>query len=210
VILPTSLVGSYAQPDWLIDREKLAGRFPPRVRATELWRVDPKGGDVEVFPLKSRLATAPALTGRESIPEQALATANAFLVDRAIAVDRHILVSIRRPNDGGYLLQILDAAGRQVATDVEIPGRLVGRSKQGVFFVARKGDGYEMTEYHLKTAALPKRGPVRTSPCAPAAAISKARRAPAWPTTSDRSGTPSSGMGAAGAGEHERKLPDSS
>ena len=40
-LLPTSLVGSYAQPDWLIDREKLRGRFPPRVRATELWRVDP-------------------------------------------------------------------------------------------------------------------------------------------------------------------------
>jgi 5-methyltetrahydropteroyltriglutamate--homocysteine methyltransferase len=39
VMLPTSLVGSYAQPDWLIDREKLAGRFPPRVRAKELWRV---------------------------------------------------------------------------------------------------------------------------------------------------------------------------
>jgi 5-methyltetrahydropteroyltriglutamate--homocysteine methyltransferase len=40
-LLPTSLVGSYAQPDWLIDRERLAGRFPPRVRARELWRVDP-------------------------------------------------------------------------------------------------------------------------------------------------------------------------
>ncbi|MDA8323262.1 MAG: cobalamin-independent methionine synthase II family protein [Actinomycetota bacterium] len=40
-LFPTSLVGSYPQPDWLIDRERLAGRFPPRVRATELWRVDP-------------------------------------------------------------------------------------------------------------------------------------------------------------------------
>ena len=38
-LLPTSLVGSYAQPDWLIDRKNLAGRFPPRVRARELWRV---------------------------------------------------------------------------------------------------------------------------------------------------------------------------
>jgi 5-methyltetrahydropteroyltriglutamate--homocysteine methyltransferase len=38
-LLPTSLVGSYAQPDWLIDREKLAGIFPPRTRQTELWRV---------------------------------------------------------------------------------------------------------------------------------------------------------------------------
>ncbi|MGH9193934.1 MAG: 5-methyltetrahydropteroyltriglutamate--homocysteine methyltransferase, partial [Acidimicrobiales bacterium] len=34
------LVGSYAQPEWLIDRGRLAGRFPPRVRAQELWRVE--------------------------------------------------------------------------------------------------------------------------------------------------------------------------
>jgi 5-methyltetrahydropteroyltriglutamate--homocysteine methyltransferase len=40
--LPTTLVGSYAQPDWLIDRKNLAGRFPPRVRARELWRVAPE------------------------------------------------------------------------------------------------------------------------------------------------------------------------
>jgi 5-methyltetrahydropteroyltriglutamate--homocysteine methyltransferase len=33
------LVGSFPQPEWLIDRERLAGRFPPRVRARELWRV---------------------------------------------------------------------------------------------------------------------------------------------------------------------------
>jgi 5-methyltetrahydropteroyltriglutamate--homocysteine methyltransferase len=39
MLFPTVLVGSYPQPDWLIDRPKLAGRFPPRVRATELWRV---------------------------------------------------------------------------------------------------------------------------------------------------------------------------
>ena len=40
-LLPTTLVGSYVQPDWLIDRLKLAGRFPPRVRARELWRIAP-------------------------------------------------------------------------------------------------------------------------------------------------------------------------
>ena len=39
--IPTSLVGSYAQPTWLIDRDRLRERFPPRVRALELWRVDP-------------------------------------------------------------------------------------------------------------------------------------------------------------------------
>ena len=39
MLFPTTLVGSYPQPDWLIDREKLAGRFPPRVRARELWKI---------------------------------------------------------------------------------------------------------------------------------------------------------------------------
>ena len=41
MLFPTTLVGSYPQPDWLIDRGRLGGRFPPRVRAAELWRVDP-------------------------------------------------------------------------------------------------------------------------------------------------------------------------
>ncbi|MCX7676093.1 MAG: 5-methyltetrahydropteroyltriglutamate--homocysteine methyltransferase [Alteraurantiacibacter sp.] len=38
-LLPTSLVGSYAQPEWLIDRQKLGSRFPPRTRQKELWRI---------------------------------------------------------------------------------------------------------------------------------------------------------------------------
>jgi 5-methyltetrahydropteroyltriglutamate--homocysteine methyltransferase len=41
MLFPTTLVGSYPQPEWLIDRQKLHGRFPPRVRAQELWRIAP-------------------------------------------------------------------------------------------------------------------------------------------------------------------------
>jgi 5-methyltetrahydropteroyltriglutamate--homocysteine methyltransferase len=41
-LLPTSLVGSYPQPDWLIDREKLSHQMPPRVRASDLWRIAPE------------------------------------------------------------------------------------------------------------------------------------------------------------------------
>src|SRR5262245_61794726 len=41
MLLPTTLVGSYPQPDWLIDRESLAKQMPPRVRARELWRIAP-------------------------------------------------------------------------------------------------------------------------------------------------------------------------
>jgi len=38
-LLPTSVVGSYPQPAWLVDRDKLKSWMPPRVRARELWRV---------------------------------------------------------------------------------------------------------------------------------------------------------------------------
>jgi 5-methyltetrahydropteroyltriglutamate--homocysteine methyltransferase len=41
-VFPTSIVGSLPQPDWLIDRDRLAHQMPPRVRAQELWRVAPE------------------------------------------------------------------------------------------------------------------------------------------------------------------------
>jgi 5-methyltetrahydropteroyltriglutamate--homocysteine methyltransferase len=41
-ILPTTVVGSYPQPEWLLDRGNLKGRLPPRVRAREMWRVAPE------------------------------------------------------------------------------------------------------------------------------------------------------------------------
>jgi 5-methyltetrahydropteroyltriglutamate--homocysteine methyltransferase len=39
MLFPTTLVGSYPQPEWLIDRARLASRLPPRIRARELWRI---------------------------------------------------------------------------------------------------------------------------------------------------------------------------
>ena len=38
-LLPTTVVGSYPQPDWLVDRAMLGSRLPPRTRALEIWRV---------------------------------------------------------------------------------------------------------------------------------------------------------------------------
>ena len=38
---PTTVVGSYVQPEWLVDHDNLKGRLPPRVRALEMWRIDP-------------------------------------------------------------------------------------------------------------------------------------------------------------------------
>jgi 5-methyltetrahydropteroyltriglutamate--homocysteine methyltransferase len=42
VLFPTTLVGSYPQPEWLLDRSKLLQRLPPRVRAKELWKIPPE------------------------------------------------------------------------------------------------------------------------------------------------------------------------
>ena len=40
-VLTTAVVGSYPQPDWLVDRDNLVNRLPPRVRAQEMWRIPP-------------------------------------------------------------------------------------------------------------------------------------------------------------------------
>ena len=41
-LIPSSVVGSYPQPEWLVDRAMLGSRLPPRTRALEIWRVPPE------------------------------------------------------------------------------------------------------------------------------------------------------------------------
>ena len=41
-LLPTTVVGSYPQPDWLVDRAMLGSRLPPRTRAVEIWKGAPE------------------------------------------------------------------------------------------------------------------------------------------------------------------------
>ncbi len=59
-VLATTVIGSYPQPDWLIDRERLKGSLPPRVRARELWRVPE-----EHLPQAQDDATALAIADQE-------------------------------------------------------------------------------------------------------------------------------------------------
>jgi 5-methyltetrahydropteroyltriglutamate--homocysteine methyltransferase len=56
--IPTTIVGSYPQPEWLIDRAELSEISPPRVRMRQLWRVP------ELF-LEQAQDDATALTVRE-------------------------------------------------------------------------------------------------------------------------------------------------
>jgi len=60
VLFPTTLVGSYPQPEWLIDRANLSKRLPPRIRAKELWRIP-----VEYLEEAQRDATILAIRAQE-------------------------------------------------------------------------------------------------------------------------------------------------
>ena len=41
-LLPTTVVGSYPQPDWLVDRATLHQHGVPRVHAHDMWRIPPE------------------------------------------------------------------------------------------------------------------------------------------------------------------------
>jgi 5-methyltetrahydropteroyltriglutamate--homocysteine methyltransferase len=97
---PTSLVGSYPQPEWLIDRAKLAGRFPPRVRARELWR-----------PAEEHLAEAQEDATRLAIRAQELAGLD-ILTDG----------EIRRESYSNHFATALDGI------DIDHPGEALDRS----------------------------------------------------------------------------------
>jgi 5-methyltetrahydropteroyltriglutamate--homocysteine methyltransferase len=99
-LLPTGLVGSYPQPEWLIDRTRLGERLPPRVRARDLWRVPPE-----------RLAEAQRAATLDVLQEQLLAGVD-FVTDG----------EIRRES---YSNRFATALG---GIDVDNPGEAVDRT----------------------------------------------------------------------------------
>ena len=104
-LFPCTIVGSYPQPDWLIDRQKLSGRFPPRTRARELWRVD------EAF-----LGEAQDDATRIAIQDQ----------ERA-GLDIVSDGEIRRESYSNHFATALDGI------DLENPGKALDRSGEPVF-----------------------------------------------------------------------------
>ena len=96
--METSLVGSYPQPEWLVDREKLRGRLPPRVRASDIWKIDP-----------DQLADA-----------QDAATLAAIRDQERAGLDIVTDGEIRRESYSNYFVLALDGI------DVDKPGRGAG------------------------------------------------------------------------------------
>jgi 5-methyltetrahydropteroyltriglutamate--homocysteine methyltransferase len=103
-LFPCTLVGSYPQPNWLIDRKALAKRFPPRTRALELWRVD------------------------EPYFEEAVRDATRLAVDDQLAAGIDIVTDgeIRRESYSNFFATALEGV------DVENPGEALDRSGEPV------------------------------------------------------------------------------
>jgi 5-methyltetrahydropteroyltriglutamate--homocysteine methyltransferase len=103
-LFPCTLVGSYPQPNWLIDRKALAGRFPPRTRARELWRV------------------------AEPYIDEALQDATRLAVNDQIAAGIDIVTDgeIRRESYSNFFATALEGV------DFENPGEALDRSGEPV------------------------------------------------------------------------------
>jgi len=104
-LFPCTIVGSYPQPDWLIDRGKLAQRFPPRTRARELWR-----------PAEAQLSEAQDDATRLAIHDQERAGLD-------IVTDGEI----RRESYSNHFATALEGV------DVENPGQGLDRSGEPVY-----------------------------------------------------------------------------
>lgn len=105
----------------------------------KVWRIGLRNGQVDNWPISSRVfEDIPKLdpTGREDL------SSTYHLAERVFATGPYVVVSVRKPRNSGYLLQVFDAQGRQIAMDLEAPGRLVGKSNDGLWFVdLRTGNG---------------------------------------------------------------------
>ncbi|HUD96325.1 MAG TPA: uroporphyrinogen decarboxylase family protein [Woeseiaceae bacterium] len=104
-LFPCTIVGSYPQPDWLIDRDKLSKQFPPRTRAAKLWRIDP-----------SYLAGA-----------QDDATRLAIMDQEAAGLDIVSDGEIRRESYSNHFATALEGI------DLDNPGKALDRSGEPVF-----------------------------------------------------------------------------
>ena len=104
-LFPCTIVGSYPQPDWLIDRESLSKQFPPRTRAKQLWRIP-----------EAYLAEA-----------QDDATRLAILDQERAGLDIVTDGEIRRESYSNHFATALDGV------DLDNPGRALDRSGEPVY-----------------------------------------------------------------------------
>lgn len=142
----------------LIDTDDRGLVYTVDVPLLKVFRINPVNGQIQSFPVRSRTATpVAALSPGQNAAANRAAYENSFLIDRILAVGPYVVVSVRRPQAAGYDLHILSYTGRQIAMDMESPGRLIGKTRDGhLYFAARTAHGFEVAEYRLSTRRRPK------------------------------------------------------
>ncbi len=124
----------------------------------KLWRLDPATGKVTGIRIDSAVAKpVPALTPDQLMQDGATKVlAASYRVDQVWSTGKLVVVSIGRPNDAGYLLEVFDQDGKQVAKDLPAPGRLVGSTREGSWVFARQnGSRFALDVGLLKQATSP-------------------------------------------------------
>jgi hypothetical protein len=123
----------------------------------KILRLNPVSGKVTSFPVRSNIARPTLSLPLPKPGEQNQLRAQfdtSFLLWRVLAAGPYAVVSVRKPHDSGYLLQVFDQTGRQVGIDLASPGELAGRTSAGelIFCVPKPPQGFELTEYHVSSA----------------------------------------------------------
>ncbi len=117
----------------------------------KFYKIDPGSQKLEAVPIRTREAhpPGPLAEGRDRDYIDA-AYRDAWLMDRLLVNGQFAMVSIRRPQMTGFILEIFTSDGQQVAEDLPSPGNLVGRGPLGVFYFVTKTDaGFKVTSYRV-------------------------------------------------------------
>jgi 5-methyltetrahydropteroyltriglutamate--homocysteine methyltransferase len=146
--LPTMIVGSLPQPDWLIDRDRLGHQFPPRIRARELWRIPPEflqeaQDDATLAAISAQeLAGLDVLTDgeirRESYSNHFATALDGLDLDRPGTVRNRSGVEIPVPRVIGEIRRPGPVQARDVRFLREHTGRAVKMTVPGPFTMAQQ------------------------------------------------------------------------
>lgn len=122
-----------------------------------VFRVDPETATTRNFTIQSRTASPPrALPPGASREVSEAAFAKSYFLDHINVTRYCIAVSVRTPGSKGFLLEALSPDGKQFLEDVEIPGRLVGKTEAGSLLIAAQSAGrIELREYSVSEPILP-------------------------------------------------------
>ncbi len=116
----------------------------------ELAQLNPRTGSIKRFPIRSNRARPPEaiLTGQQAAYYERK-YGDACLIQALFAAGRVVLVQLHVPAEHEDLLEAFLDSGRQIATDLPSPGRLVGTDEENFLFARKVSQGVRLTEWRL-------------------------------------------------------------